>query len=210
MLRRKERLQTAAVVAVQLHHETKNVLATGILLFHLGQKKVIFLTLGLFFRRAAAAAHFSTCGLDPFCLLWDRRRLMERSLYAQLATERTLTNDDDGEQELVGVGESLNPGLFIWPGHKGIGHPSQGKQPLGLARQLTPAFNQLLKKWPQNTNVAKTGRDQKWKIRQGSEGGVNKKNKNFLSRDHFKCGGYKWSGELGSPHRFSLAPAGAR
>lgn len=41
---------------------------------------------------------------------------MERSLYTQLATERTVTNADDGEQELVGVGESLNPGLFFGRG----------------------------------------------------------------------------------------------
>lgn len=100
---------------------------------------------------------------------------MERSLYAQLATEHTLTNADDDEQELVGVGESLNPGLFIWPGHRGIGHPSREKQPLGLAWQLTPAFNQLLEKRPQMANVAKTGRIQKWKSWGGAEGGVKKK-----------------------------------
>lgn len=124
MLRRAERPQTAAVVtAARLHHETKNVPAAGILLFHLREEKkksfFIFLTLGLGFRRAdgaaaGAAAHSGSRGLDPLCPLWARRRrLMERSLYAQLATERALANADDGEQELVGVRESLNPWLFI-------------------------------------------------------------------------------------------------
>lgn len=135
---------------------------------------------------------------------------MERSLYAQLATERTLANADDGEQELVGVGESLNPGLLIWPGHRGIGHPSRGKQPLGLAQRLTPAFNQLLKKWPQKASVAKTGRDQKWESRGGSEGGRGGWGGENKVGAILKCSRDKWSGELGSPRRFSLAPAGAR
>lgn len=116
MLRRTEGIQTAAAAAARLHHETKNVLAAGILLFHLrGEKKLlIFLNPWIGFQESFCSLRLSWSGsVFP---LWARRRLMERSLYAQLATERTLTHADGGEQEIIGVGESLNPGLFIWPG----------------------------------------------------------------------------------------------